>query len=437
MRLRLPHPLVLLLGGVALAALLTWIIPPGEYARVLDAATGRQLAVAGSYRAVEAAPVGPFGALLAVPRGLGAGVEVIVSILLVGGAWVVVDRLGVLGRAVGTIAGRGEGRLSLVVLALFFVTMGALGNMQDEIIPMVPALLVLGRRVGVDALTMVALSAGSAMIGSAFGPSNPYQAGIALTIAQLPLLEGAALRLAMLAVGTLLWLWWTLRHAARHPVPREVAADTGTAMSGRDMLILACAVVPMLAYVVGVLRLGWGFNELSAVFFVGAMLAGAFGRLGLQGTVTTYIEGMQLMLPASLLVGVARSISVVLEDGRVIDTILHGLATPLATLPPSVAALLMIPVHALVHIPVPSVSGQAALTMPIFAPLADLLGLTRNAAVLAYQTGAGLAELWIPTNGVLLAILLAAGVSYAKWLRFVIGAYALLLAVGAAGVVLG
>ena len=136
------------------------------------------------------------------------------------------------------------------------------------------------------------------------------------------------------------------------------------------------------------------------------------------------------MLPAAMLIGVARTLSLVLTDGHVTDTILSGLAAPLSRAPAAFASILMIPFHSIVHVAVPSVSGQAVLTMPIFVPVADLLGFSREAAVLAYQTGAGLAEMVMPTNGALMAILLAAGVPFQRWLRFVVVGVAVLTAVG-------
>lgn len=142
------------------------------------------------------------------------------------------------------------------------------------------------------------------------------------------------------------------------------------------------------------------------------------------------------MLTASLFVGIARGISVVLTDGRILDTIVHALASPLSHLPPQAAALLMVPVHAAIHVPVPSVSEQAVLTMPIMAPLADLLGLPREAAVIAYQTGAGLMDLITPTNGALLAMLLTANVTWGRWVRFAIPGALLVSLVGLAGIVL-
>ncbi len=178
------------------------------------------------------------------------------------------------------------------------------------------------------------------------------------------------------------------------------------------------------------MRLSWGFDELSAVFLIGGVAAGFIGGLGTAGTVRAFLEGMQALLPAATMVALARSISLVLADGRVIDTILHALATPLSQVPALATGVMMIPVHALIHIPVSSVSGQAALTMPIFVPLGDLVGLSRQAVVLAYQTGAGLTELLTPTNGALMAVLLAADVSFARWVRFAIGGALLLVPVG-------
>src|SRR4051812_14399063 len=194
--MKLPHPLILLLVGVAVCAALTWLLPAGEYDRRDDAATGRRVVVAGTYHRVDAAPVGPFAAVVAVPRGFVEAADVIGVVLFVGAAWIVIDRTGTLGRLIAALVsafGSG-GLLALPVVALFFATMGALENMQEEIIPLVPALLVLGAGVGVDAVTVVAMSVGAAGIGSAFGPTNPFQAGIAMKLAQLPPMSAAPLR---------------------------------------------------------------------------------------------------------------------------------------------------------------------------------------------------------------------------------------------------
>jgi uncharacterized ion transporter superfamily protein YfcC len=205
-------------------------------------------------------------------------------------------------------------------------------------------------------------------------------------------------------------------------------------VSGRDVVILLFMAVPMAAYVYGALELGWGFNELSAGFFVGGIAAGLVGRLGVGGTLDAYLDGMKTLLPAAVMVGVARSISLVLEDGHVIDTILAGLSAPLGQVSPTTAALLMVPFHGLIHVVVSSVSGHAVLTMPVLVPLSDLVGVSRQAAVMAYQVGAGLTELLTPTNGALMAILLAAGVGFQRWIRFALTGTFLAALVGIAAI---
>ncbi|MHB1312962.1 MAG: Na+/H+ antiporter NhaC family protein, partial [Gemmatimonadaceae bacterium] len=156
----------------------------------------------------------------------------------------------------------------------------------------------------------------------------------------------------------------------------------------------------------------------------------------LSATAAAFLAGMQTLLPAAIFIGVARAISVVLNDGHVIDTIVHGLALPLEHVPGVAAAMLMVPVQALIHVPVVSVSGQAVLTMPIMAPLSDLLGFSRDATVIAYQTGAGLMDLLTPTNGAVLAVLLSAQVGFGRWLRFAVPGVLLVALVGLAGIAL-
>jgi uncharacterized ion transporter superfamily protein YfcC len=436
---RAPHPIVLLLAGVAMAAALTWWLPAGEFGRREDPSTGRQIVVPGTYHQVSGQPVTPFAAVVAIARGFVEAGDVVAVILFVGGAWVVLDSLGVLGRLVRAFADRVQHRrrAAIPLVAVAFATMGALENMQEEIIPLVPVLLVLGRRLGIDAVTVVAISAGAAMIGSAFGPTNPFQAGIAMKLAELAPFAGAGVRFGTLVTATALWILWTMRHVRRTaapPAPDDI--EGSSSVTPRDVAMLLIMLLPMAVYVYGALRWEWGFHELSGGFMVATLAVGLMGGLSLGGTLDAYFDGMKVLLPAAVMVGVARAISLVLSDGRVIDTILVGLSAPLAAWPPGVAAALMVPFHAMLHVVVSSVSGHAVLSLPVMVPLSDLLGVPRQVTVMAYQVGAGLTELVTPTNGALMAILLAAGVSYTAWIRFAAGGTLLAAAVGAIGMFL-
>jgi uncharacterized ion transporter superfamily protein YfcC len=171
---------------------------------------------------------------------------------------------------------------------------------------------------------------------------------------------------------------------------------------------------------------------MAAIFFVLGMVAGLVGGLGVRGTADGMADGFRAMAYAAVLVGFARAIYVVLNDGKVIDSIVHGLFVPIEQMPTVLAAAGMTVLQGAMHVPVPSTSGQAVLTMPVLVPLSDLMGMSRQVTVLAYQFGSGLCELVTPTNGSLMAVLAAAGVPYDRWLRFVwplvviLGVFALL-----------
>jgi uncharacterized ion transporter superfamily protein YfcC len=465
-RFRFPHPLTLLVGCIAVAVLLTWMLPAGQYDRAQDEATGRNVVVPGTYHQVEARPVGPFAAAVSVPRGLIDAAEVVFLVFLVGGAFYVIDRTGALRSGLDSLA-RVLGHREVLIIpicSLLFATGGILENMQEEIIALIPMLLLLTRRLGFDALTAVAMSLGAAMVGSAFSPINPFQVGIAQKIAQIPLLSGGMFRIAFLVPALAIWIAGTMRHAGRHRVATVWARDTvaperteiggrsgdatvmretdvapagETLSSARATIILLMVLAAFTAFVVGLTWFDWGFNELSAVFFVTGVLAGLVGRLGINGTASAFAEGFREMAFAALLIGFARAIFVVLEDGRIIDTIVHGLFTPIATMPRTVAMLGVMSVQSVIHVLVPSVSGQAVLTMPILVPLADLLGVTRQVMVLAYHFGAGLCDVITPTNGALLAILAAAGVRFDQWLSFSLRLWIALMALGGVAIITG
>lgn len=437
---RFPHPLALLSACVLIAAALSYVVPAGAYDRREDAATARSIVVAGSYHAVPRAPVGAFQAVVGIPRGIAEAASVIALVFLVGGAFAVVERTGALVWGVHRLIGALEGRTLLVIplVCLAFAAGGALENMQEEIIAFVPVLVVLTGRLGFEPLTAAAMSVGAAAVGSAFSPVNPFQVGIAQQLAQLPLFSGWRFRLLLLGVALAVWIALTMRHALRtRRVVGATAAEAAAPPRGRAGTILGLVIVAFALLVLGMARLGWGFDELSALFLIMGVAAGFVAGLGLSGTADAFAEGFRAMAPAALLIGFARAISVVLAQGHILDTLVHGLVTPIAGLPVALSATAMIAAHVLIHVPVPSVSGHAVLTLPILVPIADLIGLSRQVTVLAYQTGAGLCELVTPTNGALMAILAAAGVRFEGWLRFALPATAALLLLGTAAVWLG
>ena len=451
MKLSVPHPLVLLSACVVLAAGASYLLPAGAYERVTDEEVGRTVVVAGTYQEVEPSPVGPFEAIVALPRGMVDAAEVIFLVFLIGGAFTVVDETGALRRGITSLvrALRGRDLLVIPVVSLCFATGGVLENMQEEIIPLIPVLMILARRMGFTPVTAVAMSAGPAFVGSAFSPINPFQVQIAQRLAELPLLSGALFRIVFLMLALALWIGMTMRYAARTRGEPEVAGEGGAQADGgatgdrtdegplqeegvrrSDLLILGLVAATFALIVPGLALWHWGFNELSAAFFIMGVIVGLLAGMRLSGTAQAYVRGFRGMAYAGLLIGFARAIYVVLQDGQIIDTIVHAMFTPLEGLPVLASAFGMVAAHTAIHVPVPSVSGQAVLTMPLLVPLSDLLGMSRQVTVLAYQYGAGLCELITPTNGALMAILASAGVRYEAWLRHVLPLYLGLVALG-------
>jgi uncharacterized ion transporter superfamily protein YfcC len=438
-RARLPDPLVLLLAGVLIAAAASWILPAGEFERAEDPDTGRMVVVAGTYHAVEASPVGPFAAFVALPAGMAEAADVIFLVFLIGGAFTVVDESGTLRRAIGSLVRGLRGRDVLVVpiVSIFFAIGGITENMAEEIVALVPVLILLTRRVGFTPLVAVAISAGAAAVGAAFSPINPFGVLIAQNVADLAPTSGWGFRTVVLVVALTLWIALTMRYAVATRSEREVAQnDEERSLEPRDALVLTLVAVTFAVAVWGMLWRGWDFNRLSATFFIMGLLVGLVSAMGVDGTVRAYVKGFREMAYAAILIGVARAISVVLAEGQIIDTIVHGLFQPLERLPALVSALGMTVAHAAVHVPVPSNSGQAVLTMPVLVPLSDLLGLSRQVTVLAYQYGGVLSDLVIPTNGALMAVLAAAGVRYDEWLRFAGPRYLGLVALGMVAIAL-
>ena len=419
-RIRFPHPLTLLVGCVLLAAALTWILPAGKFERREDPVTGRSVVVAGTYAGVPQQPVGPFQAIVAIPKGIVDAASVIGLVFLIGGAFTVVERTGTLNRLVGALVQRvsRRGVLVIPIASVAFSLGGIMMQMQEELIAFVPVLLLLGRQLGFTPVTAVAMSLGAAAVGAAFSPVNPFQVIIAQKVAELPPASGLGFRVAFLVPALGLWILGTMWHARRtQQVPEQPASGQVQGLNWRDTVVLLSILGAFATYIYGAQRLGWEFDQLAALFFIVGVLAGLLGRLGLGGTADAFVDGFRSMALAGLLIGFARAIYVVLNEGQIVDTLVAGLFTPIADLPPTLSALGMMVVQAAVHLPVPSTSSQAVLTLPLLVPLSDLIGLSRQVTVLAYQYGAGLCEIVTPTNGALMAMLAAAGVRYEDWLK--------------------
>ncbi len=437
-RVALPHPLVLMLGCVAVAAALTWVVPSGEYERRPDEATGRSVVVPGTFHPVPPEPVGVFDALAAVPRGMVDAASVIFLVFLAGGGFTAVERTGALRRLIDAMARRlaGRGILILPAAGLAFAAAGALMQMSEELVAFAPLLVLLCAAFGVPPLVAVATSIGAAQIGAMFSPVDPFMVTIAQKVAQVPVGSGGRFRTILMVIAVAWWLWSMTRWAMRESTggtlrPGDEVADRLTA---RHIAVLAVVAGTFVFFVIGAQQWGWDFDRLATLFLVMGIVSGLIGGLGAHGTADAMVSGARDMVYSATIIGVARAIFVVLDDGHIVDSLVHAIAQPLTGQPPALAGVGMFVAQALIHVPVPSTSGQAVLTMPIMAPVADLVGLSRQVAILAYQLGAGLIDMFTPTNGPLVAMLAACGVSIESWLRWVTPRGAVLAAFSVASI---
>jgi uncharacterized ion transporter superfamily protein YfcC len=418
-----PNALTLVVSFILFAGILSYIIPKGQYQRVVDPNTKREIVVPGSYQTVKAENLSPLQILVCIPKGIINGGEVVILIFLVGGCFFIVEKTGALKAGVASLAAKVKGKetFALVLISSLFALGGATEGMQEEIIPLIPVLLVLTRKLGYPPLITISISYGAAVIGSAFSPVNPFGVVLAQKIADVPFLSASGFRALVFVLAFVLWMIVVIRYANKNRITKQAEdVSSFSILSYRHIIILLLVMAAFVLLIAGMLKLGWGFNEISAEFFVVGILIGLLGGLGVNGTFIAYSDGFKEMTFAAMIVGLTYGISLVLKEGLIMDSVIHGLFTPLQHVPPILSAFGMMCSQAALHVALPSYSGQAALTIPILAPLSDLIGISRNVCVMAFQYGAILMDMIIPTNGTLMAVIALAGISYDQWVRFVL-----------------
>ena len=436
---KFPNAFVIFLGVILLSWILTYLIPQGTYNRIADAETGQTSVVSGSYQEISAEHMNFFELLVAIPEGLASRAELIILILLLGGSFYLVEKTGALGQGLQVVVDLLKGRESfaIAILSVLFAAAGATIGLQEEIIALAPILILFTRSMGYNAFVALGSSYGAAVLGAAFSPMNPFAVVLAQKEAQLPLLSGGGFRMVFFGIALLVWIAYLWRYANQNRVSAVPMETQGKGLTWRTTLILVLLCVTFTVVTYGLITLDWGFNEISACFFALGIASGLIAKMGMDRTGLVYLEGIKEMIFAAIIMGMASTIPLILERGQILDSIIYGLFTPIENLPPSASALGMMIAQALLHFPVSSYSGQALLTMPILTPLSDLVGISRQVCVLAYQYGGVLMDFITPTNGALMAIIAVAGIPFNHWVRFIWKPLLLLFLVAALGVLGG
>jgi uncharacterized ion transporter superfamily protein YfcC len=426
MRLRVPHTYALLFALIVLAALATHWIPAGSFDRVEH--QGRELVAPDSYHRVEARPAGLAEIFLAFPKGLLETAHIVFYIFLIGGAFGVVNATGAVEALIHGVvrACRGNGEVVIAVLVVLFSIGGATIGMAEETLVFLPALVVLARRLGYNEITAGAIALVGAGAGFAGAFMNPFTVGVAQDIAGLPVFSGIGFRFVgwviLTAITVIYVVWWSRRHPATpatddQPTPSD--PDASPALGLRKWSVLAVLLAGLAAVVIGAMSWGWGIFELSGLFVAIAILSGLLGGLGANRTADRFVEGAAAIAGGALVVGLARGVLVIFEAASVTDTILYGMASAVRDLPADISIMGIYGIQVLLNFLVPSGSGQAALSIPILAPLADLVGVSRQTSVLAYQFGDGFTNVFTPTQGYFMAGLALIKVPWERWVKFI------------------
>ncbi|WP_192349579.1 YfcC family protein [Algoriphagus sp. Y33] len=432
MKLSFPHPIIILLGFILLAGLSGYFIQSGSFERVLDAETGREIIVPGSFRPIEDKDASIYEVLLSIPEGFILGADIVALILLIGGAFYVVEKTGALQVGIEALIYRFRNKqfLLLYLIGIVFAFCGSTMAMQEEIIALTPVLVILAKKINYSIRSIIAISLGASLVGASFSPFNPFGSLLSQSIAELNFEEGFAYRLLFLVLAIVIWCSYHIKYGKLKVEDSDTHAMKPAKISFRHgvILILTFSGVGVMAW--GVIYKDWGYNEMSALFFVVGISCGLIGKLGLNGTAKAYTEGFGEMIFAGIIVGLARSVYLILQNTAIIDPIIQGMFEPLEHMPAQFAALGLYLSQAIIHIPVPSTSGQAVLTTPLAVPLMDLLGISRQVAVLTYQYAAGLMDLVTPTNGGMMAVIAAAGIKYDDWIAYLWKSWLLLMVLG-------
>lgn len=432
-KFKTPHTYALLMFVIFLAWLLTYIIPAGEYAR--EKKGDQTLVVSGTYHTVESVNVNFLEIFRSIPEGLISGGEIVFYIFLVGGAFGIIHKTGAFENGVNK-AMRMLGKANFLMIPLTMTIFSILGftiGLAEETIIFVPIGIIIARTLGYDALTGAAMVILGAASGFSGGMLNPFTVGVAQTVAELPMFSGWGLRtiiylfILTAAISTVMLYARKVKKDKSKSIVYELEKEEGHItqeityqhFSKRQAASLLIIVATILFNVFGIFVFDWTFNEMSANFLLAGIVAGLVSGLGLNGTFGALIEGMQNILFGAMIVGFAKGIVVILENGKIIDTIVHGMTTLLSDIPASFVIIAMFILQFLLNFFIPSGSGQALTTMPLMVPISDLLHINRQLTVLAFQYGDSISNILFPTSAILMGALAVGRITYTQWIKFV------------------
>lgn len=437
MKIKLPDTLILLLGILFIFTILTWVIPAGEFDRHI--VNGRELVSPGSYHTTEADPATFFDFILAPIKGFISSAQIIVFIFFVAGSFGIINKTGAIEAGLQSVVKLSKKRpaskkVVIPLIMILFSLAGATFGMSEEVLVFILITLPLGFALGYDSIVGVSIPFIGAGVGFAGAFLNPFTVGIAQGIAELPPFSGWEYRLLVWVLFTTLGIVFIMAYANKVEKNPEASPmyeldkkskfkeqhHLNNRFTFRHKLVVSIFLAGLVLLIVGVNRWDWYINEISGLFFVLGVLSALVYRISLNDTVDAFIQGATDMIKVTFVIAIAKGILIIASEGKIIDTILYSLSSAVEDYPKAVSVELMYCIQSFLNFFLPSGSGQAALTMPIMSPLSDILGISRQTAVLAFQLGDGLSNMIIPTSGVTMGVLTIANIPYQKWFKWIL-----------------
>jgi len=434
-RRRMPHAVVMMLLIIVVAVGLTYVIPSGEYQR-----TTAGLVVPGSYHRVTkdyagalslsankakdvAYPAKPVAVVSAIPAGMTRAAALIFMILFIGGMFGVLQETGALEAGIErlVVLARGNAKVVVPVLMVLLAFGATFLGLISEYLVVIPMALVLAERLGYDALFGTALVTIAAKIGYLTSITNPLALAVAQPLVGVPVFSGAGFRAATFILFLPIGIWYLFRRSRVVAVPTVVegSVDVARDLTARHRFVLVALLAAIVVMVFGVQRWHWSSPELGAMYIGVAIAVGVVGGVASRAMSQAFVRGMQGMMLAALLVGLAAAVEVILRDAMILDSIVEYLTRSLDGKPPVIVANLMMLMQMLIDVFIPSTSGKAAVTMPILGPIGQLAGVSGQVTVQAFLFGNGLMNTLTPTSGMLLAYLATGKITYGQWIKFV------------------
>ena len=428
--------MVLLAIIIVLCAIATYIVPAGEYERVMDAATNREVVDPNTFHYVKQNPVGIFALFMSVTLGLQRAGYIIFFLFIIGGMFQIMEATGAIHNGMSLVVKKMAGKelLMIPVCMIIFGCGSCFAGNFEEFLAFVPLVLSVCIAMGFDSLTAIGIIFCSAASGYAGAMTNAFTVGVAQGIAGLPMFSGLGFRAGVFVVlmtVSIIFVMLYARKVKKNPKSslvyefdkdkkHDLKLEDDVNLTTRQKLVLLTLLGVMIAMVIGIVKFGFYIDELAALFLIAGLIAGFVGGLKPGEIADEFLKGCGNLLFAGVMIGLCNAAIIIMEDANIMDTVIHALAGLLNGLPPKLSACGMFVVQDLFNVLVPSGSGQAAITMPLMAPLADLIGITRQTAVLAFQMGDAFTNVMAPTGGELLAACAMAKIPWGKWAKWLI-----------------